>query len=227
MKNTQSGFGGILIIILIALLGVGGGSYVYTKTSRNSVENKSSTNATSTVTIGVTSDTKTPITVEILPKVDSNGKKTFSAVVNPNQLNQAVSEKYNNPGKKREMIKNDSANIAMLFKLLDGGDLWDNEGSYKRICDIASTSLAKRAREYYTPDMIDFRAAFGVTIEDIKLSEYKCKSSDDVFVLTIPFTNEDGKEATVCLNQYGASEGVANFNFESLDADKLSCTRVK
>jgi len=220
MKNTQNGFGGILIIILIALLAAGGGSYIYTKTAGN--------NATTAVTIGVTSDTKTPITATITPKVDSTGKETFSIVVNQSELNQAVSEKYNNSSGKRKVIKDELINILGLFKSYDVYSLKEKEGDYKKTCDIATYSLKNRAQERMSnPDNVEFNASLGITLESFRLSEYKCKSSDDVFVLTIPFTNEAGKESTVCVNQYTKGIGVGNFNFESLDADKLSCTWVK
>lgn len=208
MKNTQSGFVGIAFAIIIALIAIGGGTYVYTKINQNTALESDLGKATETAS--------STITANISVRTDSNGNKIPSVVVDQDQLNKAVTEKFNNPSGRNMVIRDGLRNIVSTFP-------WDEVMSkdlanFENICSIVPDYLNAKAKIWLVnPNTASVNQGLNITLSNYRLSEYKCKSSKEAFIFTVPYTDKDGSQATVCVDRYTSGFGVANFS-------DLTCT---
>jgi regulatory protein YycI of two-component signal transduction system YycFG len=204
MKNTQKGFIGIAIIILVAIVAIGVGAYIYheNKMAENAdfesnikegIETTSSTGATTTVTVGVTSKTETPITAEVSVKTDSQGNKAPSIIVNEDQLNKGVVEKY--AGNSAAVNKAIKARAQATFSsfVIEASMKQSTDGSYKNICADARSFIESDIQKNITNG-----DPLGVSLKSFNTAQIVCKSDSDNFIITMPITLEDGSAAKVC-----------------------------
>ncbi|HYC34319.1 MAG TPA: hypothetical protein VEC13_01150 [Candidatus Paceibacterota bacterium] len=220
MKNKQRGFIGITIIILIALAAIGGGAYVYHENRvaenanfenniKEGIETASSTGATTTVTVGVTSKIKTPITAEVSVKTDSQGNKVPSIVVNEDQLNKGVAEKYaGNSAAVNKLIKARAQATFSSF-VIEASMKQSTNGSYKNVCADAKSFIEADIQK----NMMD-GDPLGVSLKSFNTAQIVCKADADNFIITMPITLEDGSAAKVC-SSASALGFVGDANYET------------
>ena len=139
-------------------------------------------------------------------------------VVDPQKLNQAVLEKNNNPAGKRMVIRDGLRNIVSTFVSEEVFPREERKEGFEKICNIVPDFLDKKAKKWMSdPNIAQENAGLGITLESYRLSEYKCKSSADSFVFTVPFEAENGTDGTVCVTKYTSDIGAADF-------ENLICT---
>jgi len=199
MKNSQRGFIGIAFIILIALAAVGGGTYVYHQNKvaekinfENSItegiETASSTGATTTITVGITSKTNTPVTAQV------NGKG--DVYVNQEELNKGVAEKYGNTAGVNRQIKT-RAQASFSSFVVEASMIQSADGSYKNVCANAKSFIEADIKKSLTEDG-GVIAALGITLNSYNTAQFVCKAVADNFIITMPINLEDGTTAKVC-----------------------------
>lgn len=212
MKNSQKGFIGILVSIIIALALLGGGTYYVTSHNKTGPEPASLTPG-NTVVVGVTDKTKTPVTAQVSTFVDSQGNKHSALTVDEDQLNQAVAEKYG--GNSAAINKQIKVQLQASFSTFGGYEaamIQSKDGSYSNICNSAKSSISTDIKNTLDSDEGTL-AALGITINSFRTNELVCKASSDKFVVAMPLTLEDGTKTRVCssVNQ-GGILGDADFN---------------
>jgi hypothetical protein len=221
MKNKQKGFLEIIALIIVALASLGAGVYVYTslktpskvtyeESLQHAVEQASSTDKATTVVIGVSSKTNSPITAEVSTQTDSKGDKIPSIVVNKDELNKAVAEKYKNTPQVNKLIR---ARLQASFGTFAIAAITQEskEGTYRNVCLTAKAKIEADIQTSLDQDD-GLSAALGISMSSYNLDKIVCKAVDGAFIIALPITLEDGTAAKVCstATQMG-TVGDANF----------------
>jgi uncharacterized protein YjbJ (UPF0337 family) len=232
MKNKQKGFLGLGILIILGLVLVGGGVYVYTnqKTEVN-VATDTEINATSTP---VSTDNKDTMEVKLNEskntinesvgknlvtdasvKIDTKGNPIPSLTVNPDVATDLVVAKYGGE---------DSAYMRQLievgWKALGSGLMAESSikrnatGSYIESCDGAVEYLETKVKENLEQDKEEggLLKKIGITLESYNLNQFTCKDSKNGFVASVPVVLRDNTKTQFCMSSSGSGFGEANFD---------------
>ncbi len=208
MKNKQQGFIGAMLVIFIAFSAVLGGAYVYNQSKKaeeniniennfkKEIEKASSTQATTTVVLGVTPKTKTPITAEVSVKSNIQRNKDLSIVVNQEQLNKGVTEKYKNTPFVNRLTKlRVQASFSSFFT--EALEIKSKDGFFNNVCVNAKTFIEADIKK--SIDENDgLMKALGINLSSYHIEQILCKATSDNFVISMPVDLEDGSSAKVC-----------------------------
>jgi hypothetical protein len=220
MKNTQRGFIGLAIIVIIALAAIGGGTYVYTK-QKEKVDSTESIDTTANMQKDL-NEAKDDINASVgaklvtsaTVKIDSNGRPLPVLGADEKVAANLVAERYgSDPAYARKMIK------VSLFAMgtglqADASTIVSQGGSYAGVCDGAKAYFNTEVIKALNSDE-DFQneltAKMGITASSYRINELVCKSNDSAYVATIPLTLEDGTNTKLCMSSTGTTYGEANF----------------
>ena len=214
---AQRGIVGVALIIIVAIVAIMGGAYVYTQQDKT-VENS------------VSSDTNTIATIEndlSKAKNETNRKaskehSTSSVVTDSKIVPDIVSEKYgSNSTYVRNLIKVRLQAIgAGFFNEAREFIRKDENYSHNGVCDLAKPYFVEEVNKAVRSGGEfgdETNAKLKITAESYRINEIECKSTEESFIATIPLTLEDGKDTKLCIYDIqgydgGTAVGKADFN---------------
>lgn len=220
MKNIQTGFIGLIILLIVALAATGGGVYIYKKSQLNlSQNNVSSTQNVQSEKLAEDINTSVgqPVITKIVTRTDSSGKASPVAVVNPKVLNDLAAQKYgNNSVESRKIINLDLYSTGGEFRY-QAGVIQSETGSYTSACEKAKSIFEKQINIFIngTSEESPGQRDSGISIGDFRLDELKCIASSNAFVITIPVTLKDGTQTKLCVSDSMSVYGDVDVNSTS------------
>jgi hypothetical protein len=185
MKKYKQGFAIPLIIAIIALLGIGGGAYVYV--NKNKI-------------------------IDIKKEGVGNSARL---VVNTESLNKAVVKKYKNPAGVSKQIKASLNSVFVEFsyknRMLQAKDL-SYINACLNAKPYIKTEIENYLKNDIENN--GFLAGLGITLDSYDFDQIICKANADNYIVTIPTLLEDGTTAKFCLvaEQIGGIVGDANYD---------------
>lgn len=230
MKNKQKGFLSLGILIILGIVLIGGGGYMYAQQKKNvDIQTNQDVNATTSIS----SDDKSTmeekvneaqktindsvgknLVTEATVKTDTKGNPMPSLTIDPDVATDLVVAKYGGE---------DSAYMRQLievgWKALGSGLMAESSikrnatGSYIESCDGAVEYLETKVKENLEQDKEegDLLKKLGITLESYNINQFTCKDSKDGFVATVPVVLRDNTKTQFCMSNSGSAYGEANF----------------
>jgi len=223
--NKQKG--SILAVVLVAVLVVLGGGYLYVNHEATkelerqndiseAISDTLKTGEENEIELGETQKTGTPVTAKIIPNEDSFGNKGVSVLIDEELLKKGVIEKYEgNTDEIHKLIKAYVITSLSNFQVKAAVQN-QNEKTYKNVCNDVNNYLKTEIQKMLNREgTID--EEIGVTIDSFRINELICKSNSTDFVITVPFSIDGGGDGLWCASTYSSGgNGVDYENYKCI-----------
>lgn len=231
MKNKQKGFLSLGILVILGLVLIGGGGYIYTQQKQSvDIQTNQDVNATTSVSTDDKSTMEEKVNeaqktindsvgknlvTEATVKADTRGNPIPSLTVDPDVATDLVVAKYGGE---------DSAYARTLIEVgwkafgagLSAESMIKSKtvGSYTESCDGAVEYLKTEISKNLERDKEegDMSKKLGITLESYNINQFTCKDSEGGFIASVPIVLRDNTKTQFCMSSSGNRFGKADFD---------------